>query len=116
VLSPRSIRAARLAIASAVQGRRAEFDEALMRHDGSLDEATLESAASRAGVAWRQLLVDYASHRSEIDGIIADSMRYARAFGFVRTPTLVIGPYLIAGRQSRERLRQLIDQARKGAS
>ena len=72
--------------------------------------------ACRASVAWRQLLVNYASHRSEINGINADSERYARAFGFVGTPTLVIGPYLIAGRHSRERLRQLIDQTRKGAS
>ena len=84
VLSPRSIRAARLAIASASHGRHAKFDDALMRHGGSLDEATLQSAAARAGVDWRRLLSNYAAHRSEIDGLIADSGRYARAFGFVR--------------------------------
>jgi len=112
VLSPRSIRAARLAIASAAQGRHAAFDEALMRHGGSLDEATLKSAATRAGVDWHRLLSDYALHQSEIDGLIADSGRYARAFGFVGTPTLVIGPYVVAGRQSRERLHELVDQAR----
>ncbi len=114
VLSPRSVRAARLAIASAVQGRHAAFDEAVMRHGGSLDEATLQSAAVRAGVDWYRLLSDYASHRGEIDSLIADSGRYARAFGFVGTPTLVIGPYLVAGRQSRERLRELVDQTRDG--
>lgn len=72
--------------------------------------------ACRAGVACRQLPVDYASHRSEIKGINADPVRYARAFGFDGTPTLLIGPYLIAGRHSRERPRQLIDQTRTGAS
>lgn len=114
VLSPRSIRAARLAIASDLSGRHAAFDAEVMRHGGSLDDATLRSAATRAGIDWNGLLNDYARDQREIDDLIAKSGSYARALGFSGTPTLVIGPYLVAGRQSPERLRELVAQARGG--
>ncbi len=113
VLSPRSIRAAELAIASDVQGRHAAFDDALMRHGGSLDDASLHAAASRAGVDWDRLQTDYARNRARVDGLIADSGRYARALGFRGTPTMVVGPYLVAGGLPLDRLRDLVAQVRR---
>jgi len=114
VLSPRSIRAARLAIASKSTGRHAAFDAEVMRHGGSLDDATLHLAATRAGIDWNGLLKDYARDQREIDDLIAQSGSYAHALGFSGTPTLVIGPFLVVGRQSLERLRELVAQARGG--
>lgn len=112
VLTPNSIHAAKLVIASDAQGRHAAFDRAVMRYGGSLDDAALKAAAGRAGVDWTRLLADYAAHRSDVDDLIARSSSYARALGFVGTPTMVVGPYLVTGRQSAERLQELVAQAR----
>lgn len=108
ILGPRSIRAARLAIASARQGRHAAFDDALMRHGGPLDEASLRAAASRAGVDWTQLERDAAADAAAVDKLLADTDQTARGVGFSGTPTLIIGAYLVAGRVSAQRMAELV--------
>ena len=112
VLTPNSVRAARLAIASVAQGRHGAFDAALMQHGGSLDDVALQGAAARAGVDWPRLLADYIQRRGAIDDLVAQSNSFAHALGFVGTPTMIVGPYLVAGRQSPERLRELLAMAR----
>ena len=115
ILGERSVRAARLAIASAVIGRHAQFDDELMRRGGPLDEASLRAAATRAGADWSRIEQSLSLHASSIDGLIAETRLKASLLGLNGTPVLIIGPYLVVGRQTRERLEELVRDAR-GAS
>ena len=112
VLSPRSVRAARLAIASVRQGRHAAFDDELMQRGGSLDEPLLRAAATRADVDWARLVEDAERDALSIDQLLDASSRVARGASFAGTPTIVIGPYLSSGRISLERMRELVAAAR----
>ncbi|WP_185965228.1 DsbA family protein [Glacieibacterium frigidum] len=109
-LGARSTRAARLALASAAQGRHAAFDDALMRRGGSLDETALRAAAAAAGVDWQRLERDAAS--PAVTRLLDDTDRLARGLGLAGTPVLVVGPYLVTGRVPLERLRELVRDAR----
>ncbi len=111
ILGPRSTRAARLATASTAQGRHAAFDDALMRRGGSLDEANLHAAATAAEVDWQRLEIDAAS--KTVTRLLDDTDRLARGLGFAGTSVLVVGPYLVNGRVSLERLRELVRAARQ---
>ena len=111
ILGPRSTRAARLALASVAQGRHAAFDDALMRRGGPLDETSLRVAAASAGIDWPRLDADAA--RPEFTRLLDDTDRLARGVGFVGTPVLVVGPYLVYGRVSLDRLRELVRDARR---
>ena len=110
-----SLRAARLAIASTLQGRHAAFDDALMRHGGQLDGPALRAAAASAGVDWQRLEADLMHDAPAIDALIDDTRRKAMGLGFAGTPVLIIGRYLVVGRQTPHRLRALVRQARGGA-
>ena len=105
-----SRRAARYAIASARQGRHAAFDDSLMR--GRIDDAGLRAAAQAAGVDWVRLEAELAAHGAEIDALIADTDMHARAMQFPGTPIMLVGPWLVAGRVSADRLDELVSRAR----
>lgn len=113
ILGPRSVRAAELAIASVGQGRHSAFDDELMRRGGSLDEASLQAAAARAGVDWARLERDAIGDSARTASLLDETNRLARAVGFSGTPTLVIGPYLVSGRISHDRMRELVAAARR---
>lgn len=116
ILGPRSVRAARLAIASVRQGRHAAFDDELMRRGGSLDEPSLRAAAARAGVDWGQLALDVERDSQTTDQLLDTSSSVARGANFAGTPTIVIGPYLSSGRISYDRMRELVAKARNRSS
>lgn len=111
ILGARSTRAARLAVASVAQAKHAAFDDALMRRGGALDEAALRAAATSVGIDWRRLQAD-AARTPDITRLIDDTDRLARGVGLVGTPALVVGPYLVNGRVSLDRLRDLVREAR----
>lgn len=113
ILGPRSTHAARLALASAAQGRHAAFDDALMRRGGQLDETALRAAAASVGIEWPRLEADAA--RPAITQLLDDTDRLARSVGFGGTPVLVVGPYLVTGRVPLDRLRGLVRAARAAA-
>ena len=113
IFGKRSREAARLAIASVEQLRHDQFDDELMRRGGSLDENSLRAAAARAGVDWLRLQRSLASNGSGIDRLIGDSGSYASGIGFSGTPTMIIGPYIVAGRVSLKRMRELVGMARR---
>jgi protein-disulfide isomerase len=104
-----SARAARLAIASARQGRHAAFDDALMR--GRIDDAGLRAAADKAGLDWQRLETD--ADAPDIDALLTDTERLARGLQFAGTPVIVVGPYLVVGKISPGHLRDLIERTRK---
>ena len=112
ILGDCSVRAARLAIASAFTGGHAQFDDELMRRGGPLDETSLRAAAARAGIDWSSLEQSLNSHRSTIDGLVADTRFKANSLELNGTPVLIVGPYLVIGRQTRGRLQALVRDAR----
>lgn len=114
ILGARSVRAARLALASAAQGRHAAFDDALMRHGGRLDDAALRAAAVDARVDWPRLEADLKRQGDDIDALLAANDRQARGLSFIGTPVVAVGPYLVVGRIAPDRLRMLVATARGG--
>ncbi len=49
---------------------------------------------------------------ANIDDLIADTRLKANALGLNGTPVLIVGPYLVIGRQSLAQLRDLVGEAR----
>jgi len=112
ILGEPSRNAARQAIASVEQSRHGAFDDELMRRGGRLDESLLRAAAIRAGIDWPRLQREVAGNRPEIDRLLAETESYAGGLGFSGTPTVVIGPYIVEGRVSLDRMRELVRRAR----
>lgn len=110
ILGERSVRAARLAIAAG--NAHARFDDELMRRGGPLDDASLRAAASRAGIDWSSLEASTVRNAANIDDLIADTRLKANALGLNGTPVLIVGPYLVMGRQTLAQLRDLVAKAR----
>lgn len=113
ILGAQSRKAARYAIASAFQGRHAEFDTALMNREGPLDDAALRAAVARAGLDPERLDRDLAQHRTRIDAILADNDRLAPSLGLQGTPGMVVGDYLIPGGVDEETMRAILEVVRK---
>ena len=108
ILSEGSAFAARAALASRVQGKYAEFHEALMTMRGKLEAETILRIAGETGLD--KLQVDMKS--PEVDEHIATSMRLAEALGFNGTPAFVIGDQLIPGFVERDQLTEAVAAAR----
>jgi protein-disulfide isomerase len=112
IFGPVSVSAARLAIASKWQNRHEPFHEALMLTSGKLNDASIRSAAKRAGVDWARLQADLKSHGPEIDALIARTSKQAAYLGLQGTPALIIGPYLVPGAMDLAAVRETIREAR----
>jgi len=110
ILSEGSAFAARAALASRVQGKYAEFHEALMTMRGRLEAETILRIAGETGLDVDKLQVDMKS--PEVDEHIATSMRLAEALGFNGTPAFVIGDQLIPGFVERDQLTEAVAAAR----
>jgi len=110
ILGDNSVRAARYAIATG--NAHARFDDELMRHGGPLDEASLRGAAAKAGIDWSSLEASTVRNAADIDDLIADTRLKANELGLDGTPALIVGPYLIIGRQTLAQLRDLVREAR----
>ena len=112
ILGDASRTAARLAVGSAALGRHAAFDDELMRRGGALDETALRRAAANAGIDPARLDTILARDGAAIDALLGDTQAKAAALGLAGTPVVIVGPYLVQGRQSAARLRDLVAMAR----
>ena len=110
ILSEGSAFAARAALASRVQGKYAEFHEALMTMRGRLEAETILRIAGETGLDVEKLQVDMKS--PEVEEHIATSMRLAEALGFNGTPAFVIGDQLIPGFVEQNQLLEAVTAAR----
>ena len=110
ILSEGSAFAARAALASRVQGKYAEFHEALMTMRGKLEAETVLRIAEETGLDVEKLQSDMKS--PEVEKHIATSMRLAEALGFNGTPAFVIGDQLIPGFVERDQLTEAVAAAR----
>lgn len=113
ILGDDSARAARLALAAARQGAYEDAHFALMAHDGSYDEAAVESIAADLGLDLDRLRADMTL--PELDALIEANRELAARLGVTGTPAfLIVGPERVEvspGGLSADRLIALIDAA-----
>jgi len=112
ILGPASQLVSRAAIASARQGKYAEFHLALLETPGDLDEDGLLKTARAAGLDTDRLQVDMKS--PDIDVVLKRNSDLAGALGISGTPTFIVGGELVAGEVDAAGLRDLIARARAG--
>ncbi len=110
IFGPPSEETARLALAAARQGIYPKLHHRLMQAGDPL--ADLPSQVAAAGGDPAQVRRDSASHRGEIDTLLARTARDAMALGFRGTPSYVIGTRVIEGALSEAQFRKAFAAAR----
>lgn len=112
IFGPRSVEAAKYAIASQFQGKHDAFHRALMAQPLPLDEAAIKAAAAKAGVDWPRLQKDRAARARQIEAQIAQNDNLSEAAGISGTPAFIIGESLADGALDAAGLRAEIADAR----
>jgi len=110
ILGPRSIQAARAALAVARQGKYEAFHWALMTEPGDMSDPHIRQVARTVGVDVDRMMEDMES--PEIQAMIARNHDLAQALQITGTPAFVIGDTLVPGAIDRKTLEHLVDQAR----
>lgn len=109
ILSQDSAEAARMALAAAVQGRFAQFHEAMFAQDGPSPE-NIAAAAQAAGVDLT--LAREAIARGDYEAQLQNNIFLAQSMGFSGTPSWVVGNRALNGAVGREKIAEAIAEAR----
>lgn len=104
--------AARVAIASDMQGIYVKVHDGLMRRKGALDPPALRAVVEAAGGSWPQLVDDLDRNRARIDALIARNAGQAFSLGLGGTPGYLIGPVLVRGALNERGFRKALARAR----
>lgn len=110
ILSEDSNTASAAAIASAKQGKYADFYPAVMGYQGRLDKATIEKLAASAGVDVEQMKKDMES--AEVKERIARNHELGGKIGIRGTPGFVVGAKLLPGVAPVEEFKKMIAEVR----
>lgn len=94
-LGPRSVAAARVAVAARRQNAGIAMHRHLLHHSLRPSEAGTLAAAAAVGIDGRRLLADLDD--PSVDHHLATTRRVAWQLGLAGTPSLVVGPYVIEG-------------------
>jgi protein-disulfide isomerase len=113
ILGPSSITASRAALASRKQGKYNELHLALLGHKGSLTDDTVYQIAKDTGLDMDKLKKDMED--PAVAQIINKNRALAQDLDIEGTPALVIGDTLVPGAIGKDKLVELVKQARKGA-
>ena len=116
IFGPRSVVAARTAIAAQWQGKFLQVHNAFMKAPGDLDSKNLMQATTTAGADWPRLQIDLSRHSAEIDRLLARNAFTMSVLGLRGTPSYLVGNYLVEGAITRWQLRQLFRDARASSS
>ncbi len=92
-----SVEAARVALASAWQGKYGAVHEALFATPLPLDHTAIRQAVRQAGVDMDRLDRDMAERGGELDAMLARNRAAAHALGLQGTPGFVIGAAVVPG-------------------
>ncbi len=114
ILGPESVFAAKAALAAAKQGLYQEFHLELMTIGGGITEESTLATARQLGLDMEQLQQDMDS--PEVMQAIRDVHELAGALAIRGTPAFVIHDQVVPGALSMDQLRQLVNDARAGAS
>jgi protein-disulfide isomerase len=108
-----SIYAARVALASAWQGRFPAVHEALFASRGPLDRERIRQIAELAGVNLARLDYDMTADRAQLDRALSRVAARAKTLRLSGTPGLVIGGTVVSGALSFHDLEDLLARARR---
>jgi protein-disulfide isomerase len=111
VLGKVSVLAARVALATHMQGKYVEFNDALMRSRGQITEDSLFAMAKELGINVEKLKKDMRS--PEIEKALEANEELARLLSIRGTPAFIIGDQVVRGAPDPEGLRLLVVEARK---
>ncbi len=113
ILGEVSVYAARVALATRVQGKYEVFHHAMMRLQGRLTIAKVNAVAAKTGLDMARLRADVKA--PEIDAMLRRNFDLASALNINGTPAFVIGKELIPGAVSLDQLKALVARARKSS-
>ena len=116
VLGPASVYAARLALAFKYQDKFIEAHDALMAMTSRLTESTARDALARAGLDVDRASRDLDKNRAAIEAVLKRSDSQAKAFGFVGTPSYIIGKFRVPGVLTKEQFAMAVADARRAAA
>ncbi|MDJ0391138.1 DsbA family protein [Roseomonas sp. E05] len=110
-----SVTAAKIALAADWQGNYAAVHQALMEHEGTLDEAKVRALAEQAGADMARMDADLSGRGAELDAMLGQVAAQAHALGLRGTPSFIIGTYLVPGALAYDDLVQVVGEARTKA-
>lgn len=110
LFGPTSETAARAALAADLQGAYAGFHKAMMRGGFIPTPQFLADLAARLGLDPARMAADMDG--PEVSRRLAETRALTRLFGFIGTPSLVVGRTVITGAIEDARLRALIERER----
>lgn len=111
VLGPDSVEAAKISLAAAKQGKFSEMHQALLTTKEHLSGDGLMEVAKKAGLDTAKLKKDMASE--EFAKWIEENQKVGMEIGARGTPTFVIGSKVYPGALPYEKLKSLVEEARK---
>lgn len=113
ILGPESTFAARAAMASLEQGAEAylNFNDAMMRHRGDLDQNAVMRIASQAGLDREKLAEDL--QNPEIAANIRETYGLARRLDISGTPAFIIGDRIVRGFLPYDSLKEIVEEQRE---
>jgi len=111
ILGPDSELAARAAIAAAMQGRYAEFHKALMNEVQTVNKDSVMRLADMMGLDVAQLKADMESEKAT--EAIQRTRQLGQQLQINGTPAFVVGTEVAPGAISKQKLQQMIAQARQ---
>ncbi len=112
ILGPRSVYAARAALASRSQGKYREFHNALMEAKGNLTQKKVLRLAVSVGLDKESLVAEMANREAEFGQILERNHRLAADLNITGTPGFVAGDVVVRGAVDYETLRSVIVQVR----
>ena len=107
-----SHRTARVALATARQGRYGAVHDRLMTDGRAFDETALPALVAAAGADWNQAERDLTGEAGAIDARLARTAQQALALGLPGTPAYLIGRRLVVGALDRADFIRAFGQAR----
>lgn len=110
ILGQPSITASKAALAARKQNKYTEFHLALMSHKGALSDDTVFAVAKDAGLDLARLQKDMAD--PAVTAIITKNHALAQELDIQGTPALIVGDTLIPGAVDKQRIQQLVKDAR----
>ncbi|MBL8644715.1 MAG: DsbA family protein [Rhodospirillaceae bacterium] len=114
ILGPNSVTATKAALASRNQRKYPEFHQALISYKGPVNEAAITAVAKGVGLNVEKLLEDMKD--PAFDDIIEKNRDLAQAMDVTGTPALLVGGTFVGGAIGKDKLKNLIADARKQKS
>ncbi len=114
ILSEMSEVASRHALAANMQGKYLEYHNALMAHQGPMDQAFLESTAKDLGLNITKWKKDADSQ--EVRDVLTKNVELARLLGVRGTPFFLIGKAKMPGAVGYTRMKEVIMKERDGVT